>query len=122
MQCHRLTDNQQLCPASSANCSLADGVLCILLLLSLQGATDGRYQPSAVDLVNSANALSGAVHYVRIAQQECKRQLSKAVKAFQPFSVTTGTEQGQDENEDDVLVDSEDMDAYVPPASADDTA
>jgi hypothetical protein len=88
----------------------------------LQGATEGRYQPIAVDLVNSAEALSGAVHYVRIAQQECKRQLSKAVQAFQPFSVTTGTEQGQDENDDGAFVDSEDVEAYVPHAAADDTA
>lgn len=93
------------------------------LLLMLQDATEGRYQPTAADLVDSAEALSGAVHTVRIAQQECKRQLSKAVQAFQPFAVTTGTEQVPNENDDGgVVVDSEDEEAYVPPATADDTA
>jgi len=90
------------------------------LLLLLQGATEGRYQPTAADLVDSAEALSGALHTVRIAQQECKRQLSKAVQAFQPFVVTTSTDQVPNENDDGgVVVDSEDEEAYVPPATDD---
>lgn len=65
-------------------------------------------------------ALSGAVHFVRIAQQECKRQLSKAVCAFQHCSVASnesGTQQVHNEGYDDDAVgsDSEDEAAYVPP-------
>lgn len=87
-----------------------------------QGATEGRYHPAAAALVDNAEALSGAVHYVRIAQQECERQLSKAVAAFRPFSVTRDADEVEDDNDGDAFVDSEDEAAYVPPAAADDTA
>ena len=46
----------------------------------------GRYQASAAQLLAWPCALSGALSVVRIAQQEAKGHLARAVAAFAPFA------------------------------------
>jgi hypothetical protein len=46
----------------------------------------GRYQASAAQLLAWPGALTGALSVVRIAQQEAKGHLARAVAAFAPFA------------------------------------
>jgi hypothetical protein len=78
---------------------------------------EGRYQPTVGHLLGDALALSGAVHWVRRAQLECRRLLAKAVSAFQPLSICPTSPPDDDQSDaEQEQADSEDEAAFVPPA------